>query len=80
MHQFLPLTPSQRVLYAAVMEQTEAIFALEYMAPNQHDEAIKVAVLTGQVAPEDVRDQILAHLLKNRSLYDFKVQALRDIP
>lgn len=80
MRRSVPLTPEQQLRYAVAIEKTKAIFALEYMAPSQHDEAINVAILTGQISPEDAREQVLAHVLKYKSLNGFKVQTQRDAP
>ncbi len=80
MRRSVPLTPEQQARYAVAIEQTEAIFALEYMAAGQHDEAIKVDILAGQISPEDAREQVLAHVLKYKSLDGFKVQVQHDAP
>lgn len=66
-----PLTPEQRALYAAAMADTEAVFALEDMAPSPQDRAITAAVVAGQVAPEQARDELLAYVLKHKTVRGF---------
>lgn len=80
MHCFPPLAPEQRALYATAIEQTEAIFALEYMVPDHHDQTLKVAILTGQVSPEDARERLLTHLIKYKTRNGFKLQATHSNP
>lgn len=80
MRRSVPLTPQQQVRYAVAMEQAEAILALEDMFPSQYDEAIKVAILAGQISPEDALEQVLAHVLKYKSLDGFKVQTQHVAP
>lgn len=64
----LPLTPEEQASYAVTVEQIEAIFALENMAPSAHDKAITAAVLSGQISLDDALVGVLAHLQKHKTL------------
>lgn len=66
-----PLSPDQRPAYAAAIEQTEAIFALEGMAPTPQDKAIDAAILAGKVSPEQARDELLDYLKTHKTVKGF---------
>ena len=66
-----PLTPDQRATYAATIKQTEAIFALEDMAPNAQDLAIDAAILAGKVSPEQAREELLAYVIQHKTVRGF---------
>jgi DNA-binding XRE family transcriptional regulator len=66
-----PLTPEQRVLYAAAMADTEAVFALEDMTPSPQDKAITAAIVAGLVAPEQAREELHAYVLEHKTVRGF---------
>lgn len=66
-----PLTPEQRALYAAAMADTEAVFALEDMAPSPQDKAITAAIVAGMVAPEQAREELHAYILEHKTVRGF---------
>lgn len=73
-----PLVSEEQLRYSYVIEQIEAVFALECMTPNRHDELIKAAILAGQISLEDAREQLLAHFLRYKTLAGFKVRGQHD--
>lgn len=66
-----PLTLDQRAAYAAVLSQTEAIFALEDLQPSAQDKAIDAAILNGRVSPEQAREELLAYVRANKTVKGF---------
>lgn len=62
-----PLTPDERVTYAAVIEQMEAVFALEDMYPTAVDKAIDAAILAGRISPEQAREELLAYIIAHKT-------------
>jgi hypothetical protein len=66
-----PLSPEQRGAYAAAIAQTEAVFALEDMAPSPQDKAIDAAVLAGRVPPEQAREELLAYVTLHKTVRGF---------
>jgi hypothetical protein len=66
-----PLTPEQRAHYAAAIADTEAVFALEGMAPSPQDRAITAAIVAGLVAPQQAREELLAYLLEHKTVRGF---------
>ena len=66
-----PLAPEQRAAYAAAITQTEAVFALEGMAPSEQDKAITAAIAAGLVAPEQAREELLAYVLEHKTVRGF---------
>jgi DNA-binding XRE family transcriptional regulator len=66
-----PLSPEQRVLYAAAMADTEAVFALEDMSPSPQDKAITAAIVAGLVAPEQAREELHAYVLEHKTVRGF---------
>ena len=66
-----PLTPAQRVLYAAAMADTKAVFALEDMMPSPKDKAITEAIVAGLAAPEQAREELHAYVLEHKTVRGF---------
>lgn len=66
-----PLAPEKRAAYAAVIRETEAIFALEGMAPSAQDKAMNAAILAGRVAPKQAREELLAFVLEHKTVRGF---------
>jgi hypothetical protein len=67
----VPLTPEQRAAYAAAIEQTKAVFALEGMAPTSQDKAVDGAILAGRVSPEQAREELLAYVTAHKTVDGF---------
>lgn len=66
-----PLAAEDRSAYAAAMEQTEAVFALEGMEPSEQDRAITAAILAGRVSPEQAREELLAYVTAHKTVKGF---------
>ena len=66
-----PLAPEQRAAYAAAIAQTEAVFALEGMAPSEQDKAIDAAILAGRVSPEQAREELLTYVTAHKTVKGF---------
>jgi hypothetical protein len=66
-----PLAPEQRAEYAVAIEQSEAVFALEDMAPSAQDKAIDVAILAGKLSPEQAREELLSYLTGHKTVCGF---------
>lgn len=66
-----PLLPEQLASYAAAIEQAEAVFALEGMAPTAQDKAIDAAILAGRVSPEQAREELLAYVTQHKTMDGF---------
>lgn len=65
------LAAQQSVVYAAAIEHTEALFALEKMATLTHDKYINAAILAGKVSLKQARADLLAYIIEHRTLKGF---------
>ena len=66
-----PLRPEERAAYALIIEQTEAVWALEDMRPSPQDKAIDAAVLDGRVSPEQAHDEFVAYVNEHKTVRGF---------
>lgn len=66
-----PLPTEMRAAYAAAIQQTEAVFALEGMTPTAQDKAIDAAILAGKVSPEQAREELLTYVTAHKTVNGF---------
>ena len=75
-----PLNVGRRAAYAAAIQQTEAIFALEGMAPSAQDNAINAATLAGQVSLEQAREELLEYVTTHKTSRGFIESRVWKLP
>lgn len=64
-------TLEQRLAYAASVDQVEAMFSLDGLAPRSENRAIDAAIVAGRVTPQQVREEMVAYVIENKTMQGF---------